>query len=119
MDPLKVTMSSITIPSAQALPLDTLIAGSPHAIASRVLVKNGGGSATLFAFAAGESLAEHASPFDALAVVLEGSITITVGGVPAEAAAGTVVLMPATVPHALDATAASRMLLVMLRAPAV
>lgn len=111
-------MSSITIASAEALPLDTLLAGGPHAIASRVLMKTGAGSTTLFAFDAGQSLAEHSAPYEALVVVIEGAITITVGGVPAQATAGTVVYMPANVPHALEATAVSRLLLVMLRATA-
>lgn len=103
------------IPPSEAFPLSTLIADTPHGIASRVLAKTGGGSVTLFSFDAGEGLSEHTTPYDALVIVLEGSLTLTIGGAPVDAAAGTIVRMPAAVPHAVDAPVAARMLLVMLR----
>ena len=97
--------------------LHTLIVPTPHGIASRVLAKNSGGTVTLFAFDAGQALSEHTAPFDALVLVLEGRFTVTIGGVPVEVGAGSVVRMPAGVPHAVDAVESSRMLLVMLREP--
>ena len=48
-------------------------------------------------------------------VVLEGSLTLTIAGTPVVAMPGTIVRMPADVPHALDASEATRMLLIMLR----
>lgn len=104
-----------TIPPAEALRLTELISPTAHGIASRVLAKSGGGNVTLFAFDAGEGLTEHTSPFDALVLVLDGSMRLTIGGQPVDAAAGTIVLMPANVPHALDAPSAARMLLIMLK----
>ena len=98
--------------------LRTLIVPTPHGIASRVLAKNGGGTVTLFAFDAGQALSEHSAPFDALVLVLEGQFTLAIGGIRVAAAAGSVVRMPADVPHAVEAVEPSRMLLVMLRAPA-
>jgi quercetin dioxygenase-like cupin family protein len=104
-----------TLPAAEALSLATLIAPTEHGIASRVLAKSGGGNVTLFAFDAGEGLSEHATPFDALVLVLEGSLTLTIGGTPVLAAPGTIVRMPASVPHAVEAVTATRMLLIMLK----
>ena len=43
-----------------------------EAVVSRMLVKNTGGSVTLFAFDAGEGLSEHTAPFDALVIGVEG-----------------------------------------------
>jgi len=106
-----------TIPEAAALLLADLIAPAQGGVASRVLAKNGGGNVTLFAFDAGEGLSEHTTPFDALVVTLDGALTLTIGGQAVSAAPGTIVRMPANVPHAVDATAASRMLLIMLREP--
>lgn len=106
-----------TIPPAEALRLADLITPTEHGIASRVLAKNGGGNVTLFAFDAGEGLSEHTTPFDALVIVLDGSLKLTIGGALVEARAGTIVRMPASVPHAVDAPAAARMLLIMLREP--
>ena len=105
------------IPPAEALWLHTLITPTEQGIASRVLAKAAGGNLTLFAFDKGQGLSEHTSPFDALVLVLEGSLTLTVGGTPVHAAPGTVVRMPADIPHALDASEACRMLLIMLRDP--
>jgi quercetin dioxygenase-like cupin family protein len=53
-----------------------------------------------------------------LVIVLDGSLTLTIGGQAVQAAPATIVRMPAHVPHAVDATAPSRMLLIMLREPA-
>jgi quercetin dioxygenase-like cupin family protein len=106
-----------TIAAAEALLLANLITPTDGGIASRVLLKTGGGNVTLFAFDSGEGLTEHTTPFDALVFVLDGLLTLTIGGVAVSAAPGTVVRLPATVPHAVDATVASRMLLVMLKEP--
>lgn len=109
--------AATTLPSAEALVLSALIAPAEKGIASRVLAKTGGGNVTLFAFDAGQGLTEHTSPFDALVMVLEGAMLLTIGGSPVRAAPGTIVRMPADVPHALDAEAPTKMLLVMLREP--
>ena len=47
----------------------------------------------------------------------EGTLALTMGGDAVAATAGTVVRMPAHVPHAVDAPAPARMLLIMLREP--
>lgn len=110
-----MSTSTVTIPPAEALPLQSLIASTEQGIASRVLAKTGGGNLTLFAMDTGQGLTEHTSPFDALVLVLEGILTLTIGGTPVRATPGTIVRMPAHVPHALDAIEPARMLLVMLR----
>ena len=104
-----------SIPAGEALRLADLITPVDHGIASRVLAKNGGGSVTLFAFAAGEGLSEHTAPFDALVMALDGVLALTIGGDAVTATAGTIVRMPANVPHAVEASGAARMLLIMLR----
>ena len=104
-----------SIPPAEALALATLIAPTEEGIASRVLAKTSGGTVTLFAFDEGQGLSEHTAPFDALAMVLAGALDMTIGHQPVRAVPGTIVRMPANVPHALDASEPTRMLLVMLR----
>lgn len=107
-----------TLPPAEVLSLQSLITPTAQGIASRILAKAPGGSLTLFAFDTGQGLTEHTSPFDAFVMVLDGSLTLTVGGISVRATPGTVVRMPANVPHALDAPEACRLLLMMLRDPA-
>jgi len=103
---------------AEALDLQALVSPTAHGIASRILAKTGGGNFTLFAFDAGQGLTEHTSPFDAYVMVLEGELLLTIGGHPVRATPGTIVRMPAGVPHGLEAPVAARMLLLMLREPA-
>jgi quercetin dioxygenase-like cupin family protein len=106
------------LPPADVLVLGSLLDYAAQGIASRVLAKTEGGNVTLFAFDVAQGLSEHTAPFDALVFVLEGGLALTIGGRAVAAAPGTVVRMPANVPHALEATARTKMLLVMLRAPA-
>jgi quercetin dioxygenase-like cupin family protein len=85
------------------------------AVVSRILLKRGGGTMTLFAFDEGQSLSEHTAPFDAVAYVLEGEALITIAGVALTVPAGGVVLMPANQPHAVIARTRFKMLLTMIR----
>lgn len=103
------------IPPAETLLLQSLITPTPGGIASRVLAKKAGGNVTLFAFDGGQGLTEHTTPYDAMVLVLEGRIVLTIGGGPVDAVPGSVVVMPGNVPHAVEAAEASRMLLIMLK----
>jgi quercetin dioxygenase-like cupin family protein len=103
------------IPAGEPLLLDSLITPTAQGIASRILAKTDGGNVTLFAFDEGQGLTEHTSPYDALVMVLLGSLALTIGGTPVVATPGTIVLLPANVPHALEAPEACRMVLTMLK----
>ena len=103
------------LPTGEACRLESLVAPTPGGIASRILAKAAGGSVTLFAFGAGQGLTEHSSPFDALVLVLAGTLDVTIAGAPVEATPGTIVRLPAGVAHAVEARQPTRMLLVMLR----
>lgn len=104
-----------TIEPGTAVPLDTLVASTPHGIASRVLAKTAASNLTMFAFDAGQGLTEHTSTFEAFVLVIQGKLSLTVGGISIAATAGTVTRMPAGVPHALEAAEPTRMVLIMLR----
>ena len=104
-----------TLTPGEVFTLDSLLAPTKLAIASRVLARTAAGNITLFAFEEGEELSEHTAPFDALVVTLSGALTLTIGGVEARTAPQTVVLMPANVAHAVRAVEPARMLLIMLR----
>ncbi len=108
-------MEPNTITPSVALTLHDLVTPTENGIASRVLGKTAGGTVTLFAFDKDQALSEHTAPFDALVMVLEGSLTLTIGGSPVTATPGSIVKMPANVPHAVDALEPTRMLLIMLR----
>jgi quercetin dioxygenase-like cupin family protein len=86
-------------------------------VVSRTLVKKTTGTITLFAFDKGEGLSEHSTPHDAVVEVLDGTVEITIGGVPHQVSAGEGLLLPATIPHALSAITPFKMLLTMIREP--
>jgi len=99
----------------QPVTLADLLSIQPKAIVSRVLVKQAGGSITLFAFDGGQAVGEHTAPFDAMIHVLEGTAEVTIAGERHLVKTGQSILMPANVPHAVQAPQAFKMLLFMLR----
>lgn len=84
-------------------------------IVSRVLLKNKGGTVTLFAFDEGEGLSEHTAPFDALVVLTDGQATIEIAGDSFTLNQGETITLPANRPHAVKATSRFKMLLIMIR----
>jgi len=96
----------------------TLVKGIDYVeggVASKQVIKNKGGSITLFAFSKGEGLSEHTAPFDAFVNVLEGVAEILIDKKPHILKAGEIIIMPADIPHALNATTDFKMLLVMIK----
>ena len=103
------------LPKAEPATLSELVDYQQGSIESRTLAKRSGGTVTLFAFDKGQSLSEHTAPFDALVQVIEGEAELVIGGASVTAAAGQMVLMPASIPHAVNAPSRFKMLLVMIR----
>jgi quercetin dioxygenase-like cupin family protein len=101
--------------SAQILNPVEMINYQPGSVVSRQIIKTSAGNVTLFAFDQGEGLTEHTSPFDALVCLLDGKAEITISGQPFHLKAGEMILMPAKKPHALKATEAFKMMLVMIK----
>jgi quercetin dioxygenase-like cupin family protein len=97
-------------------PLINLLQYQDSSIVSRVLLKNKGGTVTLFAFDVGEGLSEHTAPFDALVVVTEGVADIEIAGEGFKVRQGETLLLPANRPHAVKAATQFKMLLIMIRA---
>jgi quercetin dioxygenase-like cupin family protein len=81
-----------------------------------VLLKNKGGTVTLFAFDEGEGLSEHTAPFDALVVVIDGDADIEIAGESFKVGQGETITLPANRPHAVKAATRFKMLLIMIRA---
>ena len=86
-----------------------------NAIVSKVLLKNASGTVTLFAFDRDEALSEHTAPFDVLVHVIDGAASISIDGVSHDVPAGSMIRMPADIPHAVHAGQRFKMLLIMIR----
>ena len=87
-----------------------------NSIVSHVLLKNKGGTVTLFAFDVGEGLSEHTAPFDALVVVNDGEADIEIAGESFRVKQGETIVLPANRPHAVKAATRFKMLLIMIKA---
>ncbi len=98
------------------LNLKTLVDYSEGAVISRTLLKKESGNITLFSFDTGQGLSEHTSPFDAVVEVVEGEGIFLIDGEPQTVKAGEMIIMPANIPHDVQAAKAPfKMLLIMVR----
>jgi len=102
-------------PAALIIDLTRLISYKPGSVVSREIIDRRSGSVTLFSFDKGEGLSEHTAPFDALVYVLDGTVKITIAGRPYRLKKGEMIIMPARIPHSLDALKKFKMMLVMIK----
>ena len=102
--------------SAEVKPLAELLQYQDGSIVSRVLLKNKGGTVTLFAFGQGEGLSEHTAPFEALVFVADGEAEVEITGEVYGVRQGETITLPANIPHAVRAMTRFKMLLTMIRA---
>ena len=96
--------------------LGELLEYQDNSIVSRVLLKNNGGTVTLFAFDLGEGLSEHTAPFEALVFVIDGEAEVDIAGRAYNVRTGETITLPANIPHAVKAATRFKMLLTMIRA---
>ena len=95
--------------------LTGLLDYAPAAVVSRTMYQSKIATITLFSFDQGQELSEHSAPFDAIVQVIEGRVELTIGGKVVPATSGQMVVMPAHVPHAVQAVEKFKMLLTMIR----
>ena len=92
------------LPHARPFPLKDQVGYEPGKVVSLTLAQRPGGGMTLFA-----------APGDAMATILEGTAQITIDGVPHTLNAGEAVIMPAGIPHAVQAVTPFKMYLVVAK----
>ena len=105
-----------TIDFSKIYDLNKIVDYQEGSVVSRQLIKQKTGNVTLFAFAEGEGLSEHTTPFDALVYILDGEAEITISKQPHIVKKGQMIIMPADEPHALTALKQFKMMLVMIKA---
>ena len=99
------------IAKKEKLLLKDLVAYQEGQVVSKTLVQNELMSVTVFSFEKDEEISTHASGGDAMVTVLEGTGRFTVGGKEHFCHEGEVLVMPATVPHAVYAPEPFKMML--------
>jgi len=88
---------------------------SPEGIVSKRIIDRPVGTVTLFAFDKDQRLSTHSAPYDAMAQVMEGKAEIVINEVPSVLEAGETIIMPAGIPHAVNALEKFKMVLTMIK----
>lgn len=84
-------------------------------VISKEIVHNPSGSVTLFSFDAGQGLSEHAAPYDALILVIDGEMELTVEGVGHTIRQGEAFVIPSGAHHSVNAAVRFKMIITMIR----
>ncbi|MBD1431364.1 cupin domain-containing protein [Sphingobacterium sp. DN00404] len=106
---------STTIETALVSKLKERVAYKKDGIVKEIIKKSDTGHIIMFAFDKGQELKEHSAPFDAVLQALDGEALIHIAGEPHIVKAGEMIILPATIPHAVAATTAFKMLLTSIR----
>jgi len=88
---------------------------SAGGIVSKTVLKKQTGNISLFSFAKREALSEHTAPFDAMIQVVDGKGEVIIGGKSFLLETGQCIIMPANIPHAVNALEKFKMVLTMIR----
>lgn len=108
-------MSSNEFEKSKAFSFNRSVEYSKGGIVSKTVLKKESGNISLFAFSKGEALSEHTAPFDALIQVVEGRGEVIIGGEPFLLETGQSIIMPAGIPHSVNAPENFKMVLTMIK----
>ncbi len=100
---------------ASVVKLSELVHTQPDSVVSNTVLKKEKGNISFFAFDQGQGLSEHTAPFNAFVQVIEGEGTIVIDGKDFCLTEGEGIIMPANIPHAVQAKTDFKMMLVMIR----
>ena len=95
--------------------LNSLVDYASDSVVSKTILDKPAGTITLFAFDKGQKLSEHTAPYDAVVQVVDGTAKLTIAAEDISVSAGSIIIMPANVPHSVNAAEKFKMLLTMIR----
>jgi quercetin dioxygenase-like cupin family protein len=99
----------------KSLVLRNAVEYSKGSVVSKTIIDKKSGTVTLFAFDEGQNLSEHTTPYDALVLIVEGEGEIIINQKSYLMGTGSMILMPAHKPHAVNASEKFKMLLIMIK----
>lgn len=108
-------MTKQTFNHSEIYNLKESIEYSKGSVVSKIIQKSEAGNLTLFAFDKGQNLSEHTAPYDAMVYIIDGRARVIIDNKDQVLDEGDFIIMPAAIPHALEATTEFKMLLVMIR----
>ena len=87
----------------KTIEIGSLVEYNADSVVSREIIKKEIGTVTIFAFDKGQGLSEHSAPFDVMVQIIDGEAEITIAGEPHIVKADEMIVLPADIPHALQA----------------
>jgi len=108
-------MSEKLFDHSNVMVFSNMVDYSPEGIVSKRVIQKQTGNVSLFAFDKDQKLSEHTAPFDALIQVLDGTGEIMIDGKSYVLKQGDCIIMPANIPHAVNAVEKFKMLLTMIK----
>jgi quercetin dioxygenase-like cupin family protein len=108
-------MENKSFETARVFDLKNEVEYSTNGIISKRVLDKQVGNISLFSFDKEQRLSEHTAPFDAFIQVIEGKAEILIDGKPYQLEAGNSIIMPANIPHAVNAVEKFKMLLTMIK----
>jgi quercetin dioxygenase-like cupin family protein len=102
-------------PLGKPLPMSSFIQYADHAVVSKQLIKQKTGTVSLFAFDKGQSLSEHTAPFEAFVEIVDGAAEIIINHQSYSIKTGEFIILPANVPHAVNAVERFKMVITMIK----
>ena len=108
-------MSNVAFNASQVYNIKESIGFAEGSIVSKIIKRDDKGNVTLFSFDKGQNLSEHTAPFDALVQIIEGTAKVIINKKEYLLHEGEMIIMPADIPHALEAEKPFKMLLTMLK----
>ncbi|MNO57456.1 Cupin domain protein [compost metagenome] len=103
------------LPQSEVMDLRTIITVEAQQVSSLTLVQRPSLAMTLISLDKGSSIGGHSSPGDAMVNILSGEALITIADKPFTVRAGESIILPANITHALHATEAFQMLLIVVK----
>ena len=88
---------------------------SSGGIISKRVIDRPVGTVTLFSFDQGQRLSTHSAPYDTMAQIIEGKAEIVINEVSFIMNTGEAIIMPAGIPHAVNALEKFKMVLTMIK----
>lgn len=99
---------------SKVLEMASLVDYQEGTVVSRTLAQGRPISVTLFAFDKGEEISTHSAGGDALVYIMDGSAEVTINGEKYKVGKGETIVMPANIPHGLEAIERFKMLLIVV-----
>jgi len=106
---------NVAFPTAEKFSMTEKVSYAEGSVVSKIIIRNDRGNVTLFAFDKGEFLSEHTAPYDAIIQVIDGKGEVVINGKSFELNCGESIIMPANIPHAVNAVEMFKMLLTMIK----